>query len=132
MRALLDTHALLWFLSGDRRLSDRARSAIADPDNEALLSVGSRWEITIKASLGKITLDEPFEQLIPAKLAAERIEVLPIEMRYLAALRQLPFHHRDPFDRLIIAQAMTEGVPVITRDAAFEPYRIATLWNEAS
>lgn len=96
MRVLLDTHALLWFLSGDSRLSVHAHSVIAEPYNEVLLSVGSLWEITIKARLGKLTLDKPFEELIPAKLAAERIEVVPIEIQYLAALRQLPFHHRDP------------------------------------
>ncbi len=130
MRVLLDTHALLWFLSGNSRMSDYARRVTADPDNEALLSAGSLWETTIKASLGKLTLDEPFEEVIPDKLAAERIEVLPIEMQYLAALRRLPFHHRDPFDRLIIAQALVEGVPVVTRDAVFESYGVEVIWNE--
>ena len=94
--------------------------------------MGSLWEITIKASLGKLTLDEPFEELIPAKLAAERIDVLPIEIQYLAALRQLPFHHRDPFDRLIIAKALVDGIPVVTRDPAFEAYGVEVIWNEAS
>ncbi len=130
MRVLLDTHALLWFLSGDPRLNRHAYGLITDPANDMLLSVGSLWEIVIKASLGKLPLPEPFEEVIPAQLAAERIEVLPIEMRHLAALRRLPLHHRDPFDRLIIAQATAEGIPVVTDDAAFERYNIVVLWNE--
>ena len=130
MRVLLDTHALLWFLNDDRRLSRHAHGLIADPANDVLVSVGSLWETVIKASLGRLALAEPFEELIPAQLAAERIEVLPVEVRHLAELRRLPFHHRDPFDRLIIAQAMAEGVPVISRDGEFEPYPVTVLWDE--
>lgn len=129
MRVLLDTHALLWFLSDDRRLSRHAHGLITDPTNDVLLSVGSLWEIVIKASLGKLPLPEPFEEVIPAQLKAERIAVLPIEVPHLAALRRLPLQHRDPFDRLIIAQAMAEGIPVITDDPAFERYGIEVLWN---
>lgn len=130
MRVLLDTHTLLWFLAGDRRLNRHAHGLITNPANDVLLGVGSLWEIVIKASLGKLPLPEPFEELIPAQLEAERIAVLPIELRHLAALRRLPFHHRGPFDRLIIAQATAEGVPVISRDAVFEQYQIDVLWNE--
>lgn len=130
MRVLLDTHALLWFLRDDRRLNRYAHDLIIAPTTDVLLSVGSLWEITIKASLGKITLDEPFEELIPSRLAADRIEVLPVEVRHLAALRRLPFHHRDPFDRLFIAQAIAEGMPVITHDAVFAEYDVEVIWNE--
>lgn len=83
----------------------------------------------IKASIGKLMLDEPFEELIPAKLAAERIEVLPIGVPHLAVLRRLPFHHKDPFDRLIIAQAKAEDLAIITRDAAFAHYDVDVLWE---
>ncbi len=129
MRLLLDTHALLWFLAGESRLSPHARRVIADPDNEVLVSIGSLWEITIKASIGKLTLEKPFEQLIPSQLEAERIEVLPIEMHHLATLRGLLFHHRDPFDRLIIVQAIAEGTSVVSRDAAFSEYGVRVLWE---
>lgn len=130
MRVLLDTHALLWFLAEDPRLNRHAYGLITDPANDVLLSVGSLWEIVIKASLGKLPLPGPFEEVIPAQLSEERIAVLPIEIQHLAALRRLPFHHRDPFDRLIIAQATAEGIPVITQDAAFEHYDVEVIWNE--
>ena len=130
MRVLIDTHALLWFLNNSPRLSRRARSLIIEPRNEVLVSVGSLWKVVIKASLGRLELEEPFEELIPAQLDAERIEVLPIELRHLAALGGLPFHHRDPFDRLIIAQAVAEGIPVVSRDREFDPYPVEVLWGE--
>ena len=119
MRLLLDTHALLWFLADDSRLSRHADAAIKAPDTGVLVSVVSRWGITIKAGPGKRTVDEPFEETIAGRLADERINVLPVEIRHLAALRPLPHHHRDPFDRMLVAQALAEGVPVVTRDAQF-------------
>lgn len=95
-----------------------------------LLSVGSPWEIVIKVGLGKLPLPGPSEEVIPAQSEAERIAVLPIDVPHLAALRRLPLHHRDPFDRLIIAQATAEGIPVVTDDPAFERYDVVVLWNE--
>jgi PIN domain nuclease of toxin-antitoxin system len=130
MRVLLDTHALLWFLSGDSRLSRHAFDLITDPGNDVLLSTGSLWEIVIKVSLGKLPLPGPFEEVIPAQLEAERIEMLPIEVPHLAALQRLPPYHRDPFDRLIIAQATAEGIPVVTDDPAFRRYDLVVLWDE--
>ena len=129
MRVLLDTHALLWFLADDRRLSRHAHSVIADPSNDVLVSMASLWEITIKASLGKLTPDEPFEELISDQLQADRIAVLPIEVRHLAVLRRLPFHHKDPFDRLIVAQAIAESVPVVTADRAAPQYGVDVVWD---
>ena len=128
MRVLLDTHALLWFLNDDRRLSPHAHGVIVDPANDVLVSVASLWEAVIKASLGRLALAEPFEDLVPEQLAAERIDVLSIDVRHLGALRNLPMHHRDPFDRLIIAQAVAEGVPVVSRDGAFPDYDIDVIW----
>lgn len=129
MRVLLDTHAFLWFVTDDQRLNRYAYSSITNPSNDVFLSAGSLWEIVIKTSLGKLPLAEPFEELIPAQLAAERIVVLPIEMPHLAELRRLPFHHRDPFDRLIIAQAIAEGMLVVSRDPAFAQYDVEVLWE---
>ena len=129
MRLLLDTHALLWFLADDPRLSRHADAATKAPDTGVLVSVVSLWEITIKAGLGKLTVDEPFEETIAGRLADERINVLPVEIRHLAALRPLPHHHRDPFDRVLVAQALAEGVPVVTRDARFAAYGVAVVWD---
>jgi len=122
MRCLLDTQSFLWFIAGSGKLSDQARNLIADMDNEVLLSVASLWEIVIKVSLGKLVLSQPFEELIPKQLDQNEIKVLQIELDHLSALVKLPLHHRDPFDRLIIAQALVEDVPVITQDAAFQNY----------
>ena len=91
---------------------------------------GKPLEIVIKSSLGKLPLPGPFEEVIPAQLEAERIEVLPIDVSHLGRLRRLPFHHRDPFDRLIIAQAMAEDVPLITHDATFSQYEVHVIWDK--
>lgn len=128
MRVLLDTHSFLWFINGDQKLSLRARALIADAGNQALLSVASVWEIAIKASLGKLSLAKPFAELIPAQIALNEIDLLPISLEDLAVVAGLPFHHRDPFDRLIVAQAMTRGVPLLSRDSLLEQYAIQRLW----
>ena len=111
-------------------MSRHAYGLIADPANDVFVSVGSLWEAVIKASLGRLELAEPFEDLIPAQLAEERVEVLPIEIGHLAELRRLPLHHRDPFDRLIIAQAVAEGMPVVSRDREFGAYPVTVLWDK--
>ena len=129
MRLLLDTHTLLWFLADDPRLSRHADAAIKAPGTDVLVSIASLWEITIKAGLGKLTVDEPFEDTIADRLADERIDVLPVEIRHLAALRQLPHHHRDPFDRLLVAQALAEQIPIVTADRAIAPYGVGVLWD---
>ena len=128
MKYLLDTHTLLWFLSGDKKLSGRARLLIDDPSNEKFLSIASLWEIAIKAGLGKIDLDKPFEQMFPERLDFNRIRILDITVDSLVKLTTLPFHHRDPFDRLIIAQGLVEGFPIISVDATFDAYGIDREW----
>ena len=128
MRALLDTSAFLWFISGSDRLSVNARNYITDFQNELILSVASLWEIAIKTSLKKLELLRPFDQLIPSQLEENAVEVLPINLGHLSNVINLPFHHRDPFDRLIIAQCITENLPVITSDAAFQKYPVNTIW----
>ena len=116
MKLLLDTHAFLWFIMGSANLSDKARTLIEDPVNEKLLSIASLWEIAIKNSLGKLTLASSFDELIPEQLRMNGIGLLNIRVDHLSVLTTLPFHHRDPFDRLIIAQARTMGLPLITGD----------------
>jgi PIN domain nuclease of toxin-antitoxin system len=128
MRLLLDTHAFLWFIMGSANLSVNARALIENPANERHLSVASLWEVAIKATLGKLTLSAPFDELIPAQLKLNGIDLLNIKVDHLSALTTLPFHHRDPFDRLIIAQAMVEKLPVISIDAAFDTYGVTRDW----
>ncbi len=128
MRYLLDTHTLLWFLMGDKKLSHKARRLIDDPGNKKLLSIVSLWEIAIKVSLRKLALDKSFERLFPEQLHFNRIEILDITVNSLTKLTTLPFHHRDPFDRLIIAQALVEKLSIIGADAVFDVYGVSREW----
>lgn len=123
-RLLLDTHALLWWLTDDPALSAPAREAIADPTNEPLVSTASVWEIAIKRSLGKITAPDD----LPSRITDEGLPWLPISADHAWQVRELPLHHRDPFDRLLVAQALTERVSVVTTDPRFEPYGVEVLW----
>ena len=128
MKYLLDTHTLLWFLKGEKKLSDKARQLIDDRHNKKYLSIVSLWEIAIKVSLGKLVLNKPFERLFPEQLDFNRIEILDITADSLIKLTTLSFHHRDPFDRLIIAQALVEELPIIGADTAFDAYGISREW----
>ena len=128
MRYLLDTNALLWFLDNDKKLSRRARQLIESSSHESLISIVSLWEIAIKTGLGKLDLSEPFEQMFPEQLHFNNIEILDITVDSLIKLTTLPFHHRDPFDRLIIAQGLVEGLPIISVDTVFDAYGINREW----
>lgn len=128
MRALIDTSTFLWTISDNKKLSSNARRFIANLENEIFISVASLWEIAIKTSIGKLELLLPFNRLIPEQLEQNSITVLPIEVQHLSKIIDLPFHHRDPFDRLIIAQGLSEQLPVITPDAAFGRYSIQLIW----
>lgn len=128
MNLLLDTHAFLWFIAGNSSLSRKARAAIEDQNNGVLLSVASLWEIAIKISLGKITLSESFDKFIPEQLTANGIELLDISVEHTALVATMPFHHRDPFDRLIAAQAKVENIILISTDEVFDAYEILRLW----
>lgn len=130
MRLLLDTHAFLWFIRADPRLSASARQLIESPENERLLSVGSLWEMSIKSSLEKLNLTVPFTELVSEHVEGNAIELLHIAPHHLDVLRQLPFHHKDPFDRLIIAQAIAEELPLLSRDGNFDAYDIERRWQE--
>jgi PIN domain nuclease of toxin-antitoxin system len=121
---LLDTHALLWWLMASPRLSDRARDAIAEPRNQVHVSIATAWEIAIKRSIGRLRVTED----ITADLAADAFELLSIELAHIAALERLPHHHRDPFDRMLVAQAMAEGMRLVSGDANIARYGVPVVW----
>ncbi len=128
MRLLLDTHAFLWFVLGDTRCRATARSLIEDESHEKWISPASHWELAIKISLGKYTLPIPFEEFFNRAVVNNGFMVLPIEPAHTALLTDLPYHHRDPFDRLIVAQAMAEGMSIVSADPAFDAYTISRQW----
>jgi PIN domain nuclease of toxin-antitoxin system len=125
---LLDTHAFLWWVQDDPSLSERARTAIADPANSCLISVASGWELAIKSSLGKIRLPHAIDRFFAEQLPANRFGLLPIEIRHLSRVESLPFHHRDPFDRMLAAQALEDNLAVVSADAVFRTYRVKRIW----
>ena len=128
MRILLDTHTLIWFFAGDSQLSATARILIEDEDNHKLVSIASIWEIAIKESKGLLNLSVPFEDYIRQKLSLEDFNLLNINLDHLNAIVTMPFHHKDPFDRLLIAQSMVEGIPILSKDSAFDAYSINRIW----
>ncbi len=128
MTYLLDTHALLWYLNDDLQLSAHAKACIESAENDILVSIVSLWEIEIKASLGKLRLRTSIEE-IHAAIIRQGIYELPISVNHLVRLHTLPFHHRDPFDRLLIVQAIEEGADIISADRNFPLYPVRVLWE---
>jgi PIN domain nuclease of toxin-antitoxin system len=128
MDLLLDTHALLWFIGGDDSLTPAARQAIEDATNNRHVSIVSIWEIAIKVRTGKMNLTEPFGRLFPYQLEINGFELMPVKVEHTSIITVLPFHHRDPFDRLLIAQAMIENMSIVSGDKAFDDYDINRLW----
>lgn len=128
MRLLLDTQAFLWFVLNDARLSPTARTLLVDPANELLLSPASYWEIAIKVSIGKYQVPGSFKDFMDRQIVVNRLSILPITVAHAAAVACLPFHHRDPFDRLLIAQALTENVPLVSSDAIVDSYGVTRIW----
>jgi PIN domain nuclease of toxin-antitoxin system len=128
VRLLVDTHAFLWWVENSASLSARARAAIADPGHECLFSVASGWELAIKISLGKLKITGSLDRFLPEQLAANNFDVLGIEMRHLARVAVLPFHHRDPFDRLLAAQALEDRVAIVSVDPIFTKYGVKRIW----
>lgn len=126
MRQLLDTHSFIWFVMGNPRISPRLRSLIED--NQNLLSIASVWEMAIKHSSGKLSFGLPFRIFIEQQLSLNSIELLSINLDHMDVIAALPFHHRDPFDRLLIAQSMVERIPILSADSAFDAYPITRLW----
>ncbi len=128
MRLLLDTHTFIWFVIDSPKLSANVKYQIEDENNEKLISVASIWEIAIKQSTGKLYFGLPFRVLIEQQLSANSIELLNINLDHIEIVVTLPFYHRDPFDRLIIAQAMVEQIPILSADSVFDTYGIQRLW----
>lgn len=127
MNVLIDTHTFLWFVNDEPHLSESA-AALLESDTTVFLSIASLWEIAIKVSIGKLSLPQPFDVFIPEQLALNDMTVLPIRLADCHQVISLPFHHRDPFDRMIIAQAMIEDMPIVSIDTAFDAYPIHRLW----
>jgi PIN domain nuclease of toxin-antitoxin system len=128
VRLLLDTHTLLWFLANDLRLSRTAKTAIEDAENERWLSPISLLEIAIKVRIGKLPLPAPFAVMFPAELLDADIHLLPLEVDHIEPLTTLPLYHKDPFDRVVVATALAEGLILVSADPAFDAYGIARLW----
>jgi len=128
-RILLDTHAFLWWVEGDRSLPARARAVIADPDTECLLSMASAWEIAIKVALGKLRLVVPARRYIVEHVAANGFRMLDIGIAHVGRIETLERHHGDPFDRLLVAQALEEAVPIVTADPVFRKYGVRRIWR---
>jgi PIN domain nuclease of toxin-antitoxin system len=128
MKALLDTHTFLWVINDPDKLSVRARDICIATTNELYFSAASGWEIAIKVKLGKLRLPDNPERYIPKQLATAQINVLPIQLAHALRTYQLPEHHRDPFDRLIVAQAQLEGMPILSADGQLSRYAVNVIW----
>jgi len=127
MNLLLDTHTLIWFIEDSNELSQKVRSLIKNIDNPCFISAASIWEIAVKLSIGKLELKYPFDKL-SSLLWENSIDILSIRIDHTKELISLPFHHRDPFDRLIISQAIVEKMPIISKDSNFKNYEIELIW----
>ena len=128
MNLLLDTHALLWFLNDDPSLGATAKALIQDPANHKVVSVASCWEIAIKVGLKKLDLGEPATTFLPRELTTNGFDLLGIELIHATSVESLPLHHKDPFDRLLVAQSMIEKLPIVSVDTQLDAYGITRLW----
>lgn len=128
MNILLDTHSFIWFVEDNPSLSAHARALIEEPANDVFFSIASVWEMAIKVSLGKLTLSQPFDLFIPNQLLLNDITLFDITISHTLQVATLPFHHRDPFDRLLAAQSLVESMPFISVDTIFDAYGVNRLW----
>lgn len=128
MRLLLDTQVFLWSIAATERLSRRARRVIEDGANDVFLSAASAWEIAIKAGLGRLSLPSDPERFVPEQMSANAFQPLPVELRHALAVYGLPKVHSDPFDRLLVAQAIAEGLTIVTSDERLGDYPVKMLW----
>lgn len=128
MKILLDTHIFLWLITDNDRLSDKSKHAFTNPDNELFFSMASYWEICIKVSIGKLKLSKNWDKIIKDELMVNSVKLLPISTEHCFQVTQLPFHHRDPFDRIIISQAIIEQMHIMTIDSYFSLYEVNIVW----
>jgi PIN domain nuclease of toxin-antitoxin system len=128
MRILIDTHVFIWWTSDSQKLSPRVYNLLTNPNTEALLSIVSIWEMQIKLSLGKLQLKVSLPELVNDEIRRNRIELLQLDISHIYALSSLPQHHRDPFDRLLIAQSMSEGLEIVSVDENFDAYGVQRFW----
>ena len=128
MRLLLDTHAFLWWVEGTSLVGRRAKAAVSDPENEVLVSIASCWELAIKLSLGKLRVTQNLDRFIPEQLRLNNFLLLEIWLPHAVRIADLPFHHRDPFDRLLVAQALEDDLTIVSADRVFHQYGVNVLW----
>lgn len=128
MRFLLDTHTFIWFVYNSKELPQHTRDVIEEEQSELFLSMASVWEMAIKVSIGKLQLSDKVTNLVTAQTITDDITLLPVELSHLDVVEHLPLHHKDPFDRLLIAQAQAERLPIISIDTAFDIYGVNRLW----
>jgi len=128
VKLLLDTHAFLWWVGDTRGLSRKARSAIGSGRNACFVSVASGWEIAVKVSLGNLRIESSLDRFLPEQLAANGFQPLAIDLKHTARVATLPFHHRDPLDRLLAAQALEEELAMVTADPVFAKYGVRRVW----
>lgn len=128
MRALIDTHIFIWWTGEPTQLSAFAHDFLVAPNNEPVLSLVSVWEMQIKLSLGKLSLQLPLSELVEDEVNRNHLHLLPIELSHIYALSSVPSHHRDPFDRLLIAQSRIMGLPIVSVDTKFDAYEVERLW----
>jgi PIN domain nuclease of toxin-antitoxin system len=128
MRLLLDTHTWVWFVQNDPQLSNSARELIEDPACQPTLSAASYWELAIKVSIGKISLQMPIDHFFERAIHGNKLAVLPITPVHAALVADLPFHHRDPFDRMLVAQALVEDIALVSCDSLLDAYGVSRVW----
>lgn len=128
MKYLIDTHTLLWIVTNDPKLSAKAKDLYLDSENEIFISMASIWELSIKSSLGKISLEQPLDEFVNEHVKGNDIRILKIELPHVLRIENLPFYHRDPFDRLIISQSIEDNIPIIGSDKTFDSYPIKRIW----
>lgn len=128
MKLIVDTHTLVWMLHDSPELSQRVRVLVRDRGNDVLLSVASAWELSVKYALGKVDLRLPYRQFIDGAIRNLRLTLLQVTIDHLDRVAVLHHHHRDPFDRLLVAQALVEGVPLLSRDSALDAYGVERVW----
>ncbi|MEH1870452.1 type II toxin-antitoxin system VapC family toxin [Nostoc sp.] len=128
MRLLLDTHTFIWYVTDNSRFSNQVVELINDENNEILLSIASLWEIAIKQNLGKLSFNQPFEIFITQQLNLNDFRLLDIKISHVTVVATLPLHHRDPFDRILIAQSVVENIPILSADKIFDAYPIRRVW----